>query len=259
MTTRSLDAASCVAQGGSDNDERTRDRVRAAVLEHGPVSAAQLGVLLKLTPAAVRRHLDTLARNGVIEVKLAGKVPAGAGRPARRYVLSKRGQSELGDDYLDIARTALEQLSAIGGNAAVEAFAAQRFEKMERRYLPIVQQAGPDVAARAGALAAALNADGFAASAAAVHSAPAMSAEQLCQGHCPVQELASEFPQFCEAETKVFSRLLGVDVRRLSTLARGGHVCTTHIPTGRVSAATATVEAGSPTETETSNHQQERP
>ncbi|MCZ2402658.1 ArsR family transcriptional regulator [Paenarthrobacter sp. Z7-10] len=259
MTSQFPDAAPCAVAGGAENDERTRDRVRAAVLEHGPVSAAQLGVLLKLTPAAVRRHLDTLARNGVIEIKRTSAAPAGAGRPARRYVLSKRGQSELGDDYLDIARTALEQLSATGGSAAIEAFAAQRFEKMERRYLPIVQQAGSDVAARAGALAAALNADGFAASAAAVHSAPAMSAEQLCQGHCPVQELAAEFPQFCAAETKVFSRLLGVDVRRLSTLARGGHVCTTHIPTGRTAAATITVEAGASTETDVSNHQQERP
>jgi predicted ArsR family transcriptional regulator len=45
-----------------------------------------------------------------------------------------------------------------------------------------------------------------------------------------VQQVATEFPQLCEAETAAFSRLLGVHVQRLSTLAGGGHVCTTSIP-----------------------------
>ena len=53
---------------------------------------------------------------------------------------------------------------------------------------------------------------------------------QLCQGHCPVQDVAHEFPQLCEAEARAFSRMLGVHVQRLATLAGGGHVCTTNIP-----------------------------
>jgi predicted ArsR family transcriptional regulator len=45
-----------------------------------------------------------------------------------------------------------------------------------------------------------------------------------------VQDVAHEFPQLCEAEARAFSRMLGVHVQRLSTLAGGGHVCTTNIP-----------------------------
>jgi hypothetical protein len=45
-----------------------------------------------------------------------------------------------------------------------------------------------------------------------------------------VQHVAAEFPQFCEAETEAFSRLLGVHVQRLATLAHGDHVCTTFVP-----------------------------
>ena len=44
----------------AEAEERTRDRVLRGVLNHGPVSAASLGELLSLTPAAVRRHLDAL-------------------------------------------------------------------------------------------------------------------------------------------------------------------------------------------------------
>ena len=46
-----------------------------------------------------------------------------------------------------------------------------------------------------------------------------------------MQHVAREFPQLCEAETEAFSRLLGVHVQRLATLAHGEHVCTTHVPT----------------------------
>ncbi|KRE81193.1 ArsR family transcriptional regulator [Arthrobacter sp. Soil762] len=248
----------------ADSDERTRDRVLGAVLEHGPISAAELGDMLGFTPAAVRRHLDHLARTGVIEVKRVAKAGAGAGRPARRYVLSSQGQSTLGNDYLDIATLALKQLQAVAGDDAVRAFAVERFADMERRYAPEVEQAGPDITARTQALSTALSRDGFVASAASIQAkAPlpaALSSVQLCQGHCPIQQLAAQFPVFCDVETEVFSRLVGVDVRRLSTLARGGHVCTTHIPTGRLAARGPQVPQAAPASLdEVTNHQQERP
>lgn len=248
----------------ADADERTRDRVLAAVLENGPVSAAELGDLLGFTPAAVRRHLDHLSRAGVIEVKRIAKSGAGAGRPARRYVLSSQGQSSLGNDYLSIAALALQQLQKVAGPDAVRAFAVERFADMERRYAPEIEKAGPDIADRARALSEALTRDNFVSSTASIEAkAPlpaALSSVQLCQGHCPIQQLAARFPVFCDVETEVFSRLVGVDVRRLSTLSRGGHVCTTHIPTGRLSALAPTRPAAAPARLdEEINHQQERP
>lgn len=218
-------------------DERTRDKVLSAVLEHGPVSAAELGDLLGYTPAAVRRHLDALSRDGLIEVKLVSNPSTGAGRPARRYVLSQRGQTRLGNDYLHIAQAALGQLKDAAGPDAVRRFAATRFADMEERYRPAVESAGERLEDKAAALAGALSVDGFVGSTREIgRNAPhaAMMSVQLCQGHCPIQELAAQFPEFCEQETEVFARLLGVDVRRLSTLASGGHVCTTHIPVGRL-------------------------
>jgi len=251
------------ASHAAEAEDRTRDRVLAAVLEHGPISAAELGELLGFTPAAVRRHLDHLSRHGVIEVKRVARAGAGAGRPARRYVLSSQGQSTLGNDYLDIASSALRRLGEMAGSEAVREFAVERFAEMERRYAPEIEQAGRDITARARALSEALSRDGFVASAQSIEAkAPlpaALSSVQLCQGHCPIQQLAAQFPVFCDVETELFSRLVGVDVRRLSTLARGGHVCTTHIPTGRPAAGGASSPAGTGNPDEESNHLQERP
>ena len=218
-------------------EERTRDRVLRGVLNHGPVSAASLGELLSLTPAAVRRHLDALEQANMIEVASLKQYGAGAGRPARRYVIAPQGHERLGNDYLMIAPNALEMLRDTIGESALETFASARAAEMEARYRPVVEAAGEDVAARAQALAEAMSRDGFVTTA-QITEPPAgrlapgklLASIQLCQGHCPIRDLAEDFQVFCEQETGIISDLLGVDVRRLSTMAGGAHVCTTHVP-----------------------------
>jgi predicted ArsR family transcriptional regulator len=75
-------------------------------------------------------------------------------------------------------------------------------------------------------LAKLLSQDGFAAS---VQEAPGGTV-QLCEHHCPMAHVAEEFPEFCEAEQAAFSQLLGVHTVRLSTIASGANICTTHVP-----------------------------
>jgi len=124
----------------------------------------------------------------------------------------------------------------------VSEFARERTTELEARYAVLLAESGDDVTARAQALATALTADGFAASTRPVGQGTPLAGVQLCQGHCPVQHVAAQFPQFCDAETDAFSRLLGVHVQRLATLAHGEHVCTTFIPLSAVpvKATTAT-------------------
>ena len=50
-----------------EGDAPTRDRVARTILENGPSTAADLADRLALTPAAVRRHLDHLGAEGVVE------------------------------------------------------------------------------------------------------------------------------------------------------------------------------------------------
>jgi predicted ArsR family transcriptional regulator len=214
-------------------DARTRDRVCRAVLEQGPVTASVLADRLGLTPAAVRRHLDALAGDGLVVVWQAPAGRRGRGRPARRYVVTERGHALMSAGYDDLASSALRYLRAALGDEAVRAFAEQRVGEVEQRYRPRVDAAGHDAAQRAEALAAALTDDGYAASVRPAAPGVPMLGTQLCQGHCPVQHVAQEFPELCEAETDAFSRLLGVHVQRLATLAHGEHVCTTHIPLAR--------------------------
>jgi predicted ArsR family transcriptional regulator len=145
-------------------------------------------------------------------------------------VVSPAGHSALTADYDDLASESLRFLAAAVGPEAVAAFAEQRVAEVEKRYAAELAGVGDDPRDRATALVAALTRDGYAASARPVVGGPGASGVQLCQGHCPVQHVAAEFPQFCDAETDAFSRLLGVHVQRLATLAHGDHVCTTFVP-----------------------------
>ncbi len=215
-------------------EQRTRARVLSVVSEHGPVTAAEVGRRLGLTAAAVRRHLDALAeQGGVVEHDASGGRTRGRGRPARAFVVSDAGHQSLPADYDALATQALHYLQDAVGPDAVADFARARVAGLETRYAGLLAAAGTDPAARAGALVTALTADGFAASARPV-GAGGLAGVQLCQGHCPVQRVAEEFPALCDAETDAFSRLLGVHVQRLATLAAGHHVCTTFIPTPQV-------------------------
>lgn len=218
------------------HESTTRSRVLNAVLEHGPVSASDLGQVMELTPAAVRRHLDALERDRFIEVTMVRRPGAGAGRPARRYVVAPEGHERLGNDYLGVASDALQALRELGGQEALRTFVDRHQARIEARYRPTVEAAGEDVAERLDVLVRLLSGDGYAATANMVRVGPArrrMVSAQLCQGHCPLQEIAQDHPEFCEAETRMIGSLLGVDIRRLSTLANGAHVCNTHVPLER--------------------------
>ena len=212
-------------------EARTRDRVARTILQDGPITATDIAQRLGLTTAAVRRHLDAFVAAGLAAVREPVR-SGGRGRPARAYVLTPAGHDHLpmlASAYDDLASSAMAYLAEQLGPQAIEAFAESRVADLEARYGPVVDAAGSDVAARTKALAGALAGDGYAASTRPTTTG-GDAGTQLCQGHCPVQHVATRVPQLCEAETEVFSRLLGVHVQRLATLAGGAHVCTTHVP-----------------------------
>ncbi len=218
------------------DDAPTRTRVTQTILENGPSTAADLADQLGLTPAAVRRHLDQLLAEGVLEARdqrITGQ--RGRGRPAKVFAITDAGRDGFEHSYDELAADALRFLAQTGGGDAVKAFARHRLTALEDRYRPLLAQAEPEQRPRV--LAAALSEDGFAAS---VSTTPAGA--QICQHHCPVAHVAEEFPQMCEAEAEMFSRLLGSHVQRLATIAHGDGVCTTHLPTVPISSVPTTAE-----------------
>ena len=209
------------------SEDKTRDLVARTILENGPQSAAELAERLQLTPAGIRRHLDLLIEIGILEPREPHRVATslrGRGRPSKVFVITDLGREKFEHSYDDLALSALRFLDTLEEPGLVGAFAASRANDIERRVTKAAGGANSQ-AKQVAALADFLSAEGYAAES---KSTPA--GIQLCQHHCPIAHVASEFPQLCEAETEAFSRLLGTHVQRLATIAHGDGICTTFIP-----------------------------
>ncbi|MGQ4526530.1 helix-turn-helix transcriptional regulator [Dermabacteraceae bacterium P13136] len=231
---------------------RTRERLVEAISELGPVTATELAERFSLTSAAVRRHLAALHADGWIAEHVQPQTERGRGRPSKSYVLTERAHGDLSSEYDSLARMALTELHEVGGEDAVTRLAKRRVEQWESAFAQRLAERETEAGAlgiekRVEILSEVLSDLGYAGSVRPL-ALPVVSrttgvggsanrprvrtveAAQLCQGHCPVQGAASDHPQLCDAETEAISRMLGVPVQRLATLARGDHACTTHIP-----------------------------
>ena len=205
-------------------------RVARRLLEGGPSTATQLAEDLGLTPAAIRRHLDALEAEHFLTVHEEapfGPVSSerrGRGRPAKVCALTAAGRDAFEQSYDDVALDALRFMAAQTNGSLVADFARSRSDALAERYARLLADA--PVHDRVRQLAQLLSQDGFAAS---VQDSPGGSV-QLCEHHCPMAHVAEEFPEFCEAEQAAFSQLLGVHTVRISTIASGSNICTTHVP-----------------------------
>lgn len=207
---------------------KTREAIARSILESGPSTTLALSERLGITPAGIRRHLDALVEEGIIEPREPRTREVGRGRPSKVFVMTDLGRASFEHSYDDLAISAIrfiaqsKELSAAG----VRKFAYSRTEEMERKFMLTGRNRNGALKNEGVvALAEFLTAEGYAAN---VHQLP-IGAE-LCQHHCPIAHVAAEFPEMCETETEVFSKILGTHVQRIATIAHGDGVCTTVIP-----------------------------
>jgi predicted ArsR family transcriptional regulator len=212
------------AQG---EDLPTRDAIARLILEHGPATAATLSQALALTPAGIRRHLDLLVADGILEAREPRTSSArGRGRPSKVFLMTDAGREKFEHTYDDLAVSALNFMASHSGEQLVAAFAQSRADDIEAKANEYIEQNKTSRKNdKAALLAEFLTDQGYAAS-----IEDRGMGEEICQHHCPIAHVASAYPQLCEAETQAFSRLLGTHVQRLATIAHGDGVCTTYIP-----------------------------
>jgi predicted ArsR family transcriptional regulator len=204
------------------DDLSTRNAVARSVLENGPSTAVAIGERLGLTPAGVRRHLDHLIADGILEAREPhSALVRGRGRPSKVFIMTDAGREKFEHSYDDLAVAALKFITAQSGPHLVSIFAKFRADEMGRRAEPLLAKKKN----RSEALADFLTKEGY-----ATTVQERELGEELCQHHCPIAHVAAEFPQLCEAETALFSKVLGTHVQRLATIAHGDGVCTTFIP-----------------------------
>jgi predicted ArsR family transcriptional regulator len=200
--------------------DKTRDVVARSILESGPTTAVALAEKLEITPAGIRRHLDSLIAEGVLTSREPYQSTASRtrGRPSKVFLMTDEGREKFEHSYDDLAVSALKFMASKNGSHLVDEFAKSRAADFERKGHSITSS-NKSLLEKSKMLARLLTKEGYAA-----------TTDKLGH-HCPIAHVASEFPQLCEAETAAFSKILGTHVQRLATIAHGDGVCTTFVPT----------------------------
>jgi predicted ArsR family transcriptional regulator len=176
-----------------------------------------------VSTVAVRRHLDNLVADGLVE-RVAASAAAVVGRPAARWRLSSAGLELFPRRYDGFALDVLEDLADEAGPDAVSAVLARRTDKLAAEYE--AELAGLSTLAQRMQRVAELRDDaGYVAECC---PGPGGDGEVLLvEKNCAVHRIAEQHGVVCSMELLLLERLAGPEneVTRISHTMGGDPVC----------------------------------
>lgn len=182
----------------------------------GPLTVNDMSRQLGITEMAVRRHLNTLERDGLLETRL---VRQAMGRPSHTYSLTVAADDLFPKKYQHLTLDLLEELVAMSGEAQVEQLFERRKDRLIGKYIGHVE--GRTLPERVRALADIQHANGY-----MVDWEEAQDGVfQLREHNCPIAQVANQYQHACACELAMFRALLDADVERTECLAKGGSRC----------------------------------
>ena len=191
----------------------TRERVLDYVVHHRDARVYDLAEVLGITSAAVRRHLDNLRADGMVDVR---PVKQATGRPYYAYFATARATETLPAAYAGLLERMLHGLgeredvihsvmTSIAESMASRHRAEVAGETGERLVTRVTESLRPE-----GILETwRSEADGF----------------HLVNGACPYRKAAEMSPLPCESDRQAIELLLGLDVEQLNRIVDGSPVC----------------------------------
>ncbi|WP_240418924.1 helix-turn-helix transcriptional regulator [Paenibacillus periandrae] len=197
-------------------DMSTRRVVMTMLKTKGPLAVSEIAKQLGITEMAVRRHLNTLERDGLIESKL---VRQAMGRPTNLYSLTENADELFPKNYYNLTLDLLGELVEEAGEAKVQLLFERRKEKLIDRYEEQMQ--GKELGDRVKALAEIQNANGYMVN----WSADEDGTFVINEHNCPISQVANQYNHACHCELMMFETLLDANVKRTECLVKGGLKC----------------------------------
>ena len=181
----------------------------------------ELAADLGLSVVGVRRHLDKLADEGMVE-HVRVPTPHKAGRPPEGWRLSSVGRELFPRRYDTLALELLEDLAEEAGPEAVEAVLARRTDKLAAEYEAKLEGL-TDPADRLRAVAELRDEAGYVTECHEGDDGEVL----LVENNCAIHRVAEKHGVVCSMELVLFRRVLGpdVEVARVSHTMAGDPVC----------------------------------
>lgn len=199
-----------------EQDSSTRKLILTMLKTRGTLTVNDMAKELGITEMAVRRHLNTLERDSLIESKL---VRQAMGRPTNMYSLTELADDLFPKKYHHLTLDLLDELTAEAGQEKVDLLFEKRKDKLISRYERRME--GKQLEERVAELAEIQNTNGY-----MVQWERDENGQYIFQEHnCPISQVANKYNHACQCELTMFEHLLKAGVERTECLAKGGTKC----------------------------------
>ena len=195
--------------------ETTRGRIVAALRRRRSASAVDLATEFALSPNAIRQHLATLERDGLVTER---PVRRGKTKPTNEFSLTRDGQRLFPERYDALLSAVLREVKEMGGEPAVRAI----FDRMAQRS---AQKTKARVAQAAGEQRVAVMIDLLREHGVEADYTANGGAYVIHEHNCPYSETVKEHPAVCSLIHNVLGEVFPGGSRQIESLATGGEAC----------------------------------
>ncbi|MDM5315345.1 transcriptional regulator [Fictibacillus sp. b24] len=201
------------------NHTSTRDEIIYLLKRNKRMTVTEMAKSLGITEMAVRRHLNTLERDHVIETTL---VRQAMGRPIHFYHLTASGDEQFPRNYSGLTVEFLNDIEEVNGTEAVDLLFKRRENRLQDKYKDRMNILS-DFEQKVNELANIQNEAGYMVD---WKSGEVPGTYVLTEYNCPIAMVANEYQQACSCELSLFKRMLQTDdVERKTCMAKGGDYC----------------------------------
>lgn len=195
----------------------TKDRILTLLKKENLLTVSELSSLLGITEMAVRKHLTTIERDGLLEIN---EVRQPMGRPLQVYSLSAKAQEAFPNNYGNLTVDFLHDLKELHGEDTIDYLFEKRSERLKNSYLP--NMANKDPQQKVEALSNIQDEKGYMADFTKIDD----NTYELIEYNCPISAVANNFKKACACETNLFKEVLGTDdVKRITCKADNDDHC----------------------------------
>ena len=204
--------------------QRSRDQIEQILHDQGPRSAGELAHEVGVGEGAIRRHLDIMAAEGLIETQLERQP---RGRPLTRYSLSEAGEERSASAHYSrllerlfpaLAALPREAVDGRPGSALLDDVFEAMAAEVASEYAPRVRAAG--LAERVEQVTAALREEGI-----LDDVTDDGAVFRLRNIGCPYRSAAADTHAACAADRRTIELLLDAPVTQVTTIADGSQCC----------------------------------
>jgi predicted ArsR family transcriptional regulator len=204
-----------------DEKQKVKDQILYLLKTQGAQTATALAEQLRVSPMAVRQHLQQLkTANWVVYSEERRPM----GRPVKLWQLTLHAMERFPNSHADLLVDLLRGMTAIFGPEGLAQVIAERSQRQIESYQARLASFPTDWKQQVQGMAQLRTQEGYMAEAIEQADSTTML---LVENHCPICTAARTCQQLCNAELETFKAVLGptVTIERVEHILQGDRRC----------------------------------